>query len=248
MKRANTKITYMTGRSRLAQKKEARNLRQAVSFGLLTVAIALALLFLGIPALIRLAVFVGEIRQSSNPVEVADTVSPPPVRLQPPPEATSATRIKLEGFAEAGSTVKIFVNNQNAREVLADTSGKFMISNLTLREGENEIYAIATDPAGNTGAESSRCSVLVDTEPPEIEILEPSENAEIYGLENKTTIKGKTEASASIRIDDRLIVVNREGEFSYSLTLADGENKITITATDPAGNQAEKELTIIYSP
>lgn len=39
-----------------------------------------------------------------------------------------------------------------------------------------------------------------------------------------------------------------EGNFSFSATLAEGENKFLLRAVDKAGNTSEKNLTLKYSP
>jgi hypothetical protein len=64
--------------SRLARKEEVRSLRQAFFFGILTIVFLLLLIFLGIPALIKMAIFLGEIRSSSTPVKTEDLLPPAP--------------------------------------------------------------------------------------------------------------------------------------------------------------------------
>jgi hypothetical protein len=235
-------------RSRLKRKQEIRNIRQAVLFGFLTLLIALGLIFLGIPALIRLAIFLGDIRDSSQPVESSDTIPPAQVRLNFLPEATNSALINLKGYAEAGSTVEVFLNKQSEKKVVAENEGTFIANQLKLKEGENEIAATATDENGNVSQRSETMKILFDQTPPELTITEPKEGAEFYGNERRITLKGETESDTAVTINGRLIINNDHTKFEHQINLNEGENTIKITATDLAGNQVEKEIKVIYNP
>lgn len=239
---------YKRRRSRLTRKEEARSLRKAVLFGLLTILIALGLLFLGIPLLIRMAIFVGNLRSTSQPIENQDILPPSPVRLQPLPEATNSAQIKIEGFAEAGSTVEVFKNGSSVKKVVAETDGTFSAGEIALSSERNELYAVAIDEAGNKSQASEKFLILFDQEPPAIEELNPPNETEISSDENRITLTGKTEPKSSVTINERVVIVSSEGGFEYPVSLSDGENKIKIVVIDQAGNQTEEEITLIYSP
>jgi len=230
--------------SRLARKQEAKNLRRAVLFGFLSLILVLCLVFLGLPLLIKMAVFLGNIRSSYLPSEKDDTIPPPAPLLLPLPEATSSAQLNLSGFAEPGATVEIFVSGISQEKIVADNNGSFSVDNLRLTEGKNEIYALATDKAGNVSQPSEKASVFLDQTPPQLTILQPPNNTTFYGLQKRVEIKGETEEEASVIINDHLAVMEAGGKFRYSLTLLGGENKVKIVATDKAGNKTEEELTL----
>lgn len=230
--------------SRLVRKREARSLRRAVLFGFLTVLLALALVFLGIPALIRMAIFIGNLRSSSTPIETKDVLPPVPPRLKPLAEATNKAQINIEGFAEKGATIKLTLNGIANKETVAKTDGTFLVSNIKLSQGKNEIYAIATDQDGNTSQKSAILVIDYDNTPPELIVNEPADNS-VFSSEEKTIeIKGETEEGVTITINDRFVILGAEGKFDFSFTLSDGENKIKIVAVDKAGNQTEEEITV----
>lgn len=233
-------------KSRLVRKEEARSARQALLFGLLTVILALGMVFLGIPALIRMAIFLSDIRSSSQPVESQDSFPPTPPRLKALPEATNQSQIDLEGFSEAGATIEIFIKDQSAKKVVAETDGSFIASGLPLSSGENEIYVQATDEAGNTSQKSGLITIAFDDTPPELEINQPEDGSSTQ--EKEININGKTEAEATLYINERLVILDSEGNFNYPLALAEGENLVQIVATDEAGNKTEEEIKIISSP
>jgi len=233
--------------SRLRRKEEKRSLRQAIIFGFLTLLVSLGLVFLGIPIMIRVAIFLSDLRSSSQPIENQDIFPPSPPRLEPLPEATNSAQIEINGFAEQNTSIEIFVNDFSAKKVMVENDGKFKASDIKLKEGENEISLTATDKAGNV-SQKSKVNLFFDQTPPELEISEPTEETVVSGEEGKITLKGKTEEKASLTVNDHLVIVNFEGNFEYPLPLNEGENQIIVIATDKAGNQTKKEIKITYSP
>ncbi len=235
--------------SRLSRRQEKENLRKAFIYFILAVVLMGATLFLGIPVIIRVAIFFTEIRGSSLPVEQADTLAPPPPRINTLPEATKMAYLNLSGTSEAGSIVEIYINDQKVDSLVSDSDSKFSTGKLRLEEGRNSIYALALDSTGNQSSASEKHYVWYDETPPELEIISPSDGASFYGEQEKSlVVQGKTEPEVSVTLNGRIIIVNSEGEFSTSLSLNEGENQITALAQDRAGNETEKEIKVIYFP
>lgn len=238
----------MKRRSRLARKQKTRNARRAIVFIVLTLILALILVFVGIPLLIRLAIFLGDLRSSSILPEKGDTIPPSPPRIVLPFEATNSAQISLKGYAESGTTVKIYSSGTAEIEVIVDNDGQFKVKDFKLTSGRNEITAVAKDEAGNESQSSIPTVIEYDTSPPDLEIINPEEGTTISGLENKIKIEGKTDVETRLAINNRLVIVDPEGKFSYSYSLKEGENSFNIIVWDKAGNQTEKELKVNYSP
>ncbi|MBM3205384.1 hypothetical protein FJZ41_00845 [Candidatus Shapirobacteria bacterium] len=234
--------------SLLARKEEKRNLRKAAFFTLLTIVFAVAIVVWGIPALIKMAVFFGELRSSNLPVESQDNLPPQPPILEPLPTATNQAEIQVSGITEAGAAVKIYLTGGGVKEVVADNEGQFSFSGLKLTSGRNEIYAIASDQAGNQSPASQKMIIWYDNEAPSLEINEPADGTVVTEDAGKVKISGQTDPEASLLINDHLVILDKEGNFSYNLGLSVGENKILILAKDQAGNQSEKTLTVNFSP
>lgn len=188
-----------------------------------------------------MATFFGELKSSTKIVETKDTTPPLPPKLKPLPEVTSRSQITLEGFAEPGATVKIFLNGEGEKEVIAEADGSFTTESINLSLGKNKLKAKAVDQAGNESKDSGIIVIEYDNTPPELEIEEVKEGKE-------TKISGKTEPKATLKINNHLVILDQEGNFSYSLTLSEGENNILIEAEDQAGNKTKKEITLTYSP
>ena len=234
--------------SLLSKKESKRSLRQAVFFSLLTIALVALVFIYGIPAIIKMAVFIGNIRSSSTPVESKDNIPPSPPIFKTIPEATNGAKINLYGFAESGSTVKIYLTGQQVNEVVTDNDGNFSLDNLALTLGKNEIMAVAVDNAGNKSGESEKLVVWYDNQPPELEITQPADQTTITNETGRVEILGKTETEASLSINEHFVVIDNNGNFKYTFPLSQGENLINVVATDRAGNQTIKSLTLNYSP
>lgn len=237
----------MAYRSRLARKQSEKIKRRAVLYIFLTLALALVLLFVGIPLLIRLAVFVGNIRGSGNLPESSDQIPPSPPKIMAPFEATNSAQFTLRGFAENGSTVKLYNSSLPSGEVLADNEGVFTVERFTLTEGRNEITAVAVDEAGNESQPSRTVVINFDGQPPTLEITEPQDGQEI-SQESEIGIRGQTEEGVKVFLNGRMLIVSPEGTFNYPYNLQEGSNTLSFVARDEAGNQTEKSITVNFLP
>jgi bacillopeptidase F len=236
----------MANYSRRSNTQQKKNIRKAFVFGLLTIGVLLIFLFFGLPTVARFAAFLTDLRSSSQPVEINDTTPPAPPRISEPAEYTSKTAIDIKGTTEPGANVIIYANGDE-EEVLSNKGGEFTFE-WELLDGENRIYAKAKDAAGNESQESEVHIVTYDNEAPDLTVSSPENGKTFYGSsERQITIEGLTEEGSSVTINDRLVVVNAQGEFTFATTLSDGENTFNIKATDRAGNTKETTLSVNYS-
>lgn len=64
-------------------------------------------------------------------------------------------------------------------------------------------------------------------------------------------IQGKTSPGATVIIssneDDQVLEVNNQGEFSTTLILESGVNKLTVSSFDNSGSNKSEDRTIYYS-
>ena len=216
-------------------------------FGVLTLALIGLILWQGLPMLVKIATFFSDIKSSKEIIKSEDETPPPPPKLQSLPEATSNSEITLRGFAESGSTVKIFLNGDLEKEIIADAEGQFVVESILLSSGKNRFQVQAVDQAGNESQKSNIASIDFDQTAPELSIEKPENNQSFSNDEKNIEIIGQTEPEITLTINDRLIILDNEGKFSFSLTLEQGENKVFIKAVDSANNITEKELILSFS-
>lgn len=233
-------------RSRLQKLEERRNLRQATLLSLGTILVIVAAVVLGIPLLIRMAVFLADLNSSNRPVDKNDLIPPMPPQISLPYDATNSARQTISGSAEPGSAVFLTLNGESAADVVAAEDGSFSIPDVTLAKGENKLSAIAIDQAGNKSTTSTEIILLYVTEPPKLQIQSPTDHQQTS--DKSITVAGETSPGARLTINDRLVIVNSDGKFSTQYNLSSGNNVLVIIASDRAGNQTRKELTVTATP
>lgn len=202
----------------------------------------------GFSYLSRFNVFFSSFEEEEVNNGARDTLPPAPPIIDPLPEATNSAVLEVVGRAEASSELGLFLNGEEIEKVVVGDSGNFKIGDIGLEEGDNIIFALAGDMAGNVSQESVRQTIILDKTPPELEIEFPKDGQSFSGDEREIIIKGKTEDSAVIAINERKVVVDLEGDFEAAYSLADGTNSIIIIAKDKAGNQTKEELGVNYRP
>src|SRR3989344_6002627 len=111
--------------SRLQRKREKDSLRQAGKYILLTLVTLFLVVKFGLPSLIRLSAFIGDLKSSSQPIEKSDSLAPAAPTLLPLPEATNSAKINVAGYGEAGAAIKLSRGGISIEETIADSDGKF---------------------------------------------------------------------------------------------------------------------------
>lgn len=231
--------------SRLAEIEKKKNTRTAVVYGGLSVLFIVFLVVFGIKLVSQAAGLAGNGERIGN--GNVDNTPPAPPRVNYLPEFTNKSELIVDGTAEAGSVILVAFNDES-KEVVTNADGTFTTT-INLEKGENILLFKATDQAGNESASSSQSSVTYDEEKPKVEITNPKDGAKFYGSnQKKINIEGTTESTASVTINDRVVAVNPDGKFVYSVELGDGENNFNIKSTDQAGNQTEMDVKYSYSP
>lgn len=221
--------------------------KKTIFFGGLTLLLGLAIVIWGIPFFIRLAELLDEKKNVSDlQVTNEDIIPPVPPRFAYVPEATNSASIPLVGYSEKNSDVEVFLNDELAVKTEVDEEGEFSVEKIFLDLGENSLYSIAIDEAGNTSDKSDLYSIIYDNTKPELEIETPSGNETVY--DQTLQIKGKSEPNAKITVNGSLVLSDSDGNFTYDYELAADKNEILIIAQDAAGNVSSKNFTITYHP
>jgi len=217
--------------SRLERKYTSRDQRKAVILIIGSLIIAAVLLIYGLPLVFNLTGAISNLNRKST-VETTKTIAPNiPIFFQNYAATFSAT-IKIAGTADPNATIEIFQNGVSLGTNKADDTGKFL-QTVDLEKGQNIFTAVAINDNGQKSEPSESYFIKLITTKPKLDVLI-----------NDKTITGQTDQGNSVAINDRLIIVDKDGKFSLTPNLASGENKFLIVAVDPAGNQTKKELTI----
>jgi hypothetical protein len=160
------------------------------------------------------------------------------------PDFTRDTQLQLSGrvpsFAMApGRSVEIVLNAIVIANAELDPSGTFAAS-LTLKDGANAIGL--TLLSGKDVIARSAYTVILDRQPPTLEILSPVDGATLEGP--NVVVQGKAEVGATVTVNGRTIVPGQDGSFSESFTPPVGPVAITVVARDRAGNETTAKASI----
>jgi bacillopeptidase F len=225
---------------------ERKKTSRAVFLSLIIIlAIGFVAVKFGLELLVKMAIFLSPKNQPV--VQEQKRLLPAPV-INSTPSATNSAQIKISGYASSMANVSLTVNGEVNDSLVADADGYFE-SEIKLEKGENFVSVKYTDTSANESRESQSISIIRDDESPELTIDSPANAAILHGQDQKTAeIKGKTEPDTSLTVNNRYVSVQADGSFSYKLGLQEGDNEITITAKDKAGNLTEKKLTLRWQP
>ncbi len=196
---------------------------------------------IGVKMLINLSLFIAS--KSDNKVTTQDNTSfllPPTIDTIP--DATNSAKIKISGSASSGNKLTLFVNDDRDGEVsIKDDEFE---TEVLLKKGSNEIYLTIENTKTKEKKESEKYHVIYINSKPKLDISSPHDGDKVSSQD--ITVSGSTDKDVNITINDSPVVISADQKFQYSLKLNEGENKIKVVATDIAGNQEIKEMTVTY--
>lgn len=180
---------------------------------------------------------------------VRDTVGPEFSEMAPAPGSFSRQpTVTLSGRVRdlATGVVSLQINGA-AIPLASEKEGRFSVEVPLPTEGENPIEITAVDEAGHRTV-YPRFSVVRDTAPPVIEVIQPLPGSNVPTT--PATVTGQIVDAGPITtfsLNGRPIPL-QENRFSTEIPLQDGENTLRFSATDAAGNQVEAQRTILLDP
>jgi uncharacterized protein YfaP (DUF2135 family) len=169
-----------------------------------------------------------------------DTLSPMLQVIEPDGDiVTRASTLDMRGRVEVGVTFHI-TGSPNAidNDLVTRLEDTFRFTNYVLRPGTNTLTYEAEDAVGNV-ARVVR-TVQYDLEPPEL--LLTAVPATTY--REIIELSGVLRNGSSVSVDRVPVVVEADGSFVQSVHLVPGDNAITVSALDEAGNEAVRIVNV----
>jgi hypothetical protein len=160
----------------------------------------------------------------------------PPAK--PTVNAVNDKSTAVTGTAEAGATVKVFVGTKQIGSAKSTGSYKVVIP---IQKAGTVISVKAYDPAGNVSPSNN--VTVKDVTPP----AKPTVNV----IKNTTTsVTGKAEAKSTVRIYNGTKQIgsgtaNASGNFTIKIPVQKMGVKLTVTATDTAGNKSSATTVVV---
>lgn len=228
-----------------SKREEEKTTRSTIILGFLTVGLVVAVVVFGLPVLVRLSIFLGEVKNSRSG-EIKEKVLPPlPPRLVVPFEATNSAKINISGLAEAGAVVELLKNEVVAGELVVSDKGDFNFEGVELEAGVNTFAAIARTEGGGSSEVSRAVEIVFDNQAPILTMINPSEISLVVDYADFDVV-GQTEKGISVLVNGRVAMVDDEGKFKLRIQLVAGKNEVEMAARDLAGNETRKKVEIKY--
>lgn len=232
-------------RSRLSRRIENKNKKNLLLSILGIIIIIFLAIKLGIPLLINISLFLSG-SQGKDDVKIQGSSFTAPPVLNSLPQATSSAQIIISGIAGKKQTINLYINDDLINTVKSKENGEFLFKEV-IKPGENVIKA-KTIVSDKESEFSNNIIIFLKSAPPSLNINSPTDGQSFSKDQNTIEVKGTTDADVRVTINGLWAITHTDGNFSYNLPLQNGENKIKISATDTAGNRAEKEVKVTYSP
>lgn len=245
------RVYYMSSRYQYRRVKRYQN-KSKRNF-IATIIIILVLLYVTFVWILPFLIGgVGFIKNFTNPskkvvIPSDQTTLAPPV-LNIPYEATNTAQIDIGGFASSGAKVELFLDDDKKQTVEVSVDGSFKFSDVALSLGTNNIYGKTLDEKNQESLPSKTLVIIFDNEKPNLDISEPEDNKIINGGEKKVKISGKTEAGVLVYVNSNQVIVDKDGNFTTTLDLNEGDNNFDIKAIDTANNSNEVSRKVVFHP
>ncbi len=168
--------------------------------------------------------------------------------IQPPllsniPRYSKEKVITIEGYSVEKAKITLFKNGKNIKELDTNSDGDFKFENVLLSSGDNEFYATSSTKE-RTSIPSSKLTITVDTEAPQLSIDSPSKDSEVTAKKSDElfVVTGQTDNNVELTINDRLASIDESGTFSVTINVTEGKNTLNAEAVDQAGNKTKTEF------
>lgn len=237
--------TMPNSRLRKKVEKHYRNVFVLTLVGLII--LLTALLIYGPSLLINFSVQLGNLGKNSSSSDItkdSHSFIPAPI-LDSQMSATNSANIKITGQSSLNEKddIKLYINSELADISHPKKNGSFSFDSVELKEGANQIKAVAF-VKNDKSDDSNILTISYIKSAPELSIDEPQDGQSFSGDNKTITVKGKTNPTARVTVNDHIAVIKNDGSYFYTMTLQNGDNKIKVISADEAGNKTEKEITV----
>lgn len=169
----------------------------------------------------------------------------PKPKLIDPPNSTKSNTVSLTGTVAANTGVAVFDKSGNALVMVqSNDKGEFTLANVPVGEGVTELRLRAVKSGWRVSLPKV-IYVTKDTTAPALTLNNISQST-VTG--SNTVVSGQAEPGSTVTVNGVKTTVNEDGTWSAAVALQPGSNKVTVSATDSAGNTVTNSETIQYSP
>lgn len=233
--------------SRLERIRSRRAGKQGVWFLILAIVLVVITIFWGLPALARLA---GNLISTDSSQPTKYELKPTPPIISDIPEATHSATVVINGYAQPGIDVVMYLNGAEIGRKLTSESGTFSFQNVPISNGTNSVYAYTSTPQGMMSEKSKEYTITLDNEKPTVTLDSPKDGDVMRGTTQRiaTFVGGVNEEGTKVYIGERMAILTSEGKFNLPYQLVEGDQEIAVKAVDPAGNESVTTIKLRWEP
>jgi len=157
--------------------------------------------------------------------------------------ASPTDELKISGRTEPGVDVVLvfYLNGQEIDRARVGPDGTFQLEFHPPAEGDYPL-CVAVEDAEGRRSDCVSFTYRYDVTPPMVlRLLEPT-TPEVTG--DEVTLKGETEAGASLTLNGEPVPVAEDGHFAITVPLSLGDNPFLLESCDAAGNCASLDFTL----
>ena len=182
-------------------------------------------------------------RNDPGYIPTLKTVPPEFVDL---PKSVNTDQASLHGYAQPGTVVVLYANGPEVARVTAGTDGQFNFTGIKLNEGKNTLFAKGIDEKNVESDKTDYFYITLDKQAPKFDELSPKDGDTVRNLDKRVEVTGKMNELTTVTVNGSYAVQRPDFTFDFILGVSEGDVKITVAATDEAGNKTEKILNITY--
>lgn len=183
-------------------------------------------------------------KSTQKPQSVNITLAPPVFNI--PYESTNSGTISIPGYSTPNSKVELYLDDNLVKDTTTQDDGGFVFQDVNLSLGINNIYGKTISSDGQSSLPSKEIRLTYNTDKPRLDITEPEDNKTIKGGDKKVHISGSTDQDNTLTINNNVVVLNGDGHFSIDENINEGDNTITIQATNKFGNTIQIQRKVTY--
>lgn len=151
------------------------------------------------------------------------------------PDYVADEIVEIKGKTKPG--YRVFINGQEAPQ---KANGEFLFT-LRLQVGENEIKVVTISKSKTE--DNQTLTIERRPVPPKLTVISPDQSNTEH-----ITISGQTDYGSIVYVDNKPAKPDRKGNFSSTVQLKEGINKIQITSTNSLGGTATAQKTVVFYP
>lgn len=233
--------------SRLERIKRKRAGRQGAWYLIIATILVIATIFWGLPALAKLA---GGLIATDDSARREYELKPTPPIISDIPEATHSATVAINGFAQPGIDVVLYLNGAEIGRKLTSESGTFAFVNVPIADGDNTVYAYTSTVRGLTSEKSKEYTIILDDDAPTVTIDSPADGTVMRGTSQRivTFAGGVNEEGSRVYVGERMVILSSDGRFSLPYQLIEGDQDVQVKAVDRAGNETVSSIKLRWEP